>query len=239
MKRILLATTIAFSSFSYADTGFYTSLKSGVSDTQFDNSKNTYTHPDWDGFSTYYQKDADKTLYPSISAALGFDFSKVSKINLRAELEYTYKDKAKFNPVSTLNEYVDSDYSETWNENSVFFENQLQNQSLMLNAYYDFKNKTKFTPYFGAGVGVTRIKNELSDIYDDETIKVTDTSNTFTWSANVGVAYKVTDNIALDLGYRYVDAGEIEFNNMVNGYNLESTADLTSHDYSLGIRYNF
>jgi len=39
MKRILLATVIATSSFAYADSGLYTSLKAGVSDTKFEDYK--------------------------------------------------------------------------------------------------------------------------------------------------------------------------------------------------------
>ena len=127
---------------------------------------------------------------------------------------------------------------------SSFFINELRTQSLMFNAYYDFKNTSKFTPYVSAGAGVTRVKNTqtLNPQFSEEVnLGLSDTSNSFTWSAGAGVAYKVTENVALDLAYRYVDAGEIEFKNSVaqEAAKLKSTADLTSHDYSLGIRYNF
>lgn len=42
MKRILLATVIATSSFAYADSGLYTSLKAGVSDTKFEDYKSIF-----------------------------------------------------------------------------------------------------------------------------------------------------------------------------------------------------
>ena len=113
----------------------------------------------------------------------------------------------------------------------------------MLNAYYDFKNTSKFTPYVSAGAGVTRVKNKqtLNSEFSEEGSLGSDTNNSFTWSAGAGVSYKVTENVALDLAYRYVDADEIEFNHNISseGVNLKSTADLVSHDYSLGIRYNF
>jgi opacity protein-like surface antigen len=248
MKRILLATVIATSSFAYADSGFYTSLKAGVSDTKFDNTE-YQSNPEVDVDLTYHNKDVDETVYPNIALAVGFDFSKISKINARAELEYTYKDKVKFTPQTDLLVITTPDFSDSEPAPEGFpglFENELRSQSLMLNAYYDFKNTSKFTPYLGAGVGVTRIKNKqaLNPELFMENDSESDTSNTFTWSANVGVAYQVTENVALDLGYRYVDAGEIEFNTNNSFFfgpeaNMKTTADLVSHDYSLGIRYNF
>jgi opacity protein-like surface antigen len=249
MKQLLLVTAISFSSLAYADNGFYTSLKAGISDTKFDNSKDQITSYESDvSFNeTFHNKDADKSIYPSISAAVGFDFSKISNVNARAELEYTYKDKAKFSPsINKVTVEFDGN-SETIDAPegiSSFFINELRTQSLMFNAYYDFKNTSKFTPYVSAGAGVTRVKNTqtLNPQFSEEVnLGLSDTSNSFTWSAGAGVAYKVTENVALDLAYRYVDAGEIEFKNSVaqEAAKLKSTADLTSHDYSLGIRYNF
>lgn len=233
MKQLLLVTAISFSSLAYADNGFYTSLKAGISDTKFDNSKDQISESDFQ--LTLHNKDADKSIYPNISAAVGFDFSKISNINARAELEYSYKDKAKFNPAIEEIQVIDG--SEAVNEESPFVK-ELKSQSLMLNGYYDFKNTSKFTPYVSAGVGVTRVKNATQAFFEPENI--TDTDNSFTWAAGLGVAYKVTENVALDLGYRYVDAGEVEFNSYpIEGINFKTTADLASHDYSLGIRYNF
>ena len=244
MKQLLLVTALSFSSLAYADNGFYTSLKAGISDTKFDNSKDQLSESDFQ--LTFHNKDTDKTIYPSISTAIGFDFSKISNINARAELEYTYKDKAKFSPDLNQITFVEGNNSGTEsapNGTPSFFIHELRTQSLMLNAYYDFKNASKFTPYVSAGAGVTHAKN--TQILNPEFAEVdslgSDTNNSFTWSAGAGVSYKVTENVALDLAYRYVDAGEIEFNHNISSenVNLKTTADLVSHDYSLGIRYNF
>ena len=246
MNRILLAAILSTSSFAYADSGLYTSLKAGVSDTKFEDYKLDLS--EGDESLVYKHKDADETIYPNISAAIGFDFSKVSKVNARAELEYTYKDKATFAP-NISSAIFNGEEVQVPEGIPSFLVNELRTQSLMLNGYYDFKNTSKFTPYLGAGVGVTRIKNKQSlnpeiPEFFIESDSQSDTSNTFTWSANVGVAYQVTENVALDLGYRYVDAGEIEFNTNNSVFfgpnsDMKTTADLVSHDYSLGIRYNF
>ena len=239
MKRILLATVIATSSFAYADSGLYTSLKAGISDTKFEDYKLDLA--DGNDSLVFKHKDADETIYPNISAAIGFDFSKVSKVNARAELEYTYKDKATFAPniSSAIFNGVELQALEGFPS---LFVNELRTQSLMLNGYYDFKNKSKFTPYLSAGVGVSRIENKVSinpEFFGDSENITTDTNNNFTWTAGAGIAYKVTENVALDLAYRYVDAGETDVSQSIGGIKLKNTADLVSHDYSLGVRYNF
>ena len=239
MNRILLAAILSTSSFAYADSGLYTSLKAGVSDTKFEDYKLDLA--DGNDSLVFKHKDADETIYPNISAAIGFDFSKVSKVNARAELEYTYKDKATFAPntSSAIFNGVEEQAPEGF---PGFLVNELRSQSLMLNGYYDFKNTSKFTPYLSAGVGVSRIENKVSinpeALGTSENI-TTDTNNNFTWTAGAGVAYKVTENVALDLAYRYVDAGETDVSQSIGGTKLKNTADLVSHDYSLGVRYNF
>lgn len=222
----------------------YTSLKAGISDTKFEDYKLTLAQGDES--IIFKHKDADESIYPNISAAIGFDFSKVSKVNARAELEYTYKDKATFAP--NISSAIFNGNEEQAPPNSPgYVVNELRTQSLMLNGYYDFKNTTKFTPYLSAGLGVSRIENDISTnpemfnssehISTDTSEHIsTDTNNNFAWTAGAGVAYQVTKDVALDLAYRYVDAGEIETSLSLDG---ATSADLISHDYSLGIRYNF
>ena len=240
MNRILLAAILSTSSFAYADSGLYTSLKAGVSDTKFEDYKLDLA--DGNNSLVFKHKDADETIYPNISAAIGFDFSKVSKVNARAELEYTYKDKATFAPNISSAIFNGVDFSNLTEGFPSVLVNELRTQSLMLNGYYDFKNKSKFTPYLSAGVGVSRIENKVSinpEFFGDSENITTDTNNNFTWTAGAGIAYKVTENVALDLAYRYVDAGETDVSQSFGGTKLKNTADLVSHDYSLGVRYNF
>lgn len=271
--KLLAATviTLSFTSGVYAKTGtgFYTSIKSGVSDINFEDNKVSFTESYTgsetiegstvnysESYSTAFKhKDSDNSE-PVVAVALGFDFSTISSVNARAELEYTYKGKTSFNPAFTSvtesgqwqesYQYVDgsSTYTETYTDTYLvdepgFITNELRSHQLMLNGYYDFKNTSKFTPYLSAGVGVTHLKNKVS--FDD--VSETKSDDNFTWSVGAGVAYKVTPNVSLDLGYRYVDADEFEFSKTMTDewgtQTFKSTADLSSHDYTVGIRYNF
>ena len=237
MKKILLASVVllSFSGLANANNGVYTSLKAGISDTKYRNSEDTLSFNDG-GHVVLKNNNETKAIYPTISAAVGFDFSAISPINARAELEYTYKDKETFSP--TVNSTAAfGDGVEVPDDTDTFFNNQLRSQSLMLNGYYDFKNTSKFTPYVGVGVGITRAKNQQTDLESKDS--VSSTKNHFTWSAGVGVAYSVTDNVALDLSYKYIDAGKFKFNSNDEDGRFDTKVDLRSQDYTLDIRYNF
>lgn len=238
MKQLLLVTAISFSSLAYADNGFYTSLKAGISDTKLKSNEVNYAYPEDDYSEKYTQNNQTKSIYPNISVAVGYDFSVISPVNVRAELEYNYKDSTQFN--SNTNQIIttEGDDSESQTGDELLFSNKVKAESLMLNSYYDFKNTSKFTPYISAGVGVTRVKNESTDIeFPDYSFSKSD--NHFTWSAGVGVAYNITNNVALDASYRYLNAGKFEFSQDFDDDSQSVKYKLSSNDYSLGIRYNF
>lgn len=247
MKHLLLVAlvTTSFSGFANANNGVYASVKAGVSDTKMKDNEVHYStsgNPNIlsDGIENYYQNNQSKSIYPNISVAIGFDFSQISNINTRTELEYTYKDSATFKPTtnywSSTNISSSSVYS---GDNSEKFSNRLESQSLMFNGYYDFKNISKLTPYISAGFGVTRIKNNYTNLrFPKFTLSQAD--HQFTWSVGVGAAYNITNNVALDLNYKYMNAGKFKFNEDFGDHENESIQfKLSSQDYSLGIRYNF
>lgn len=240
MNRLLLVALVSasFSGFANANNGVYASLKAGVSDTKLKNNEVNYSYPEDDYALTYKQGNQTKSVYPNISAAIGYDFSAISSVNARVELEYNYKDSTLFNSNTNQIITVEGNDSNSETEDELLFTNKVKAQSLMLNGYYDFKNTSKFTPYVSAGVGVTRIKNESIDIeYSNYSFSKSD--NHFTWSAGVGVAYNITNNVALDASYRYVDAGKFKFSQDFSDDSQSVKYKLTSNDYALGIRYNF
>lgn len=234
MKHLLLATLIAtsFSSLANANNGIYTSLKSSIVETKYKNSQYEYIERE-----ELYLANNQKYKKSAIAVAVGYDFSSISPVDIRLELEYMDKGKTTHNPdFNTLIDLVD-----VWEYNlPSWFTNELNIESLMLNGYYDFKNKSKFTPYLSAGVGVTRIKNKITDIDTNVTDK--DSDNQFSWSAGVGLAYAVSESFSLDLSYRYVDSGKFNFetNFSSNPMNpMHSDIKLISNEYLLGARYTF
>ena len=105
--------------------------------------------------------------------------------------------------------------------------------SVMANAYYDYNTCTPWTPYVGAGLGMSWLKTKMWD--DDE--KLIDKSvYNLAWQVMAGIAYKVNSNWTLDAGYRYADLGRIRKN---LGYDTVIKTAVRDHEIMLGARYNF
>ena len=144
---------------------------------------------------------------PGFSLAAGISF-KTDIGGIRTELEYSKNGDAE----DTIYGVVDT---------------TVESQSVLVNTYYDIKTDTNFTPYIGAGLGVSKIKGKMSvagvsDSMDD---------NSFTWQVGGGVSVSIAKNAFLDAGYRYVDYGDIK----ESGVKLEVDA----HEFYIGARYAF
>ena len=133
---------------------------------------------------------------------------------VRTELELNIRDKAE----------------KTYDGGEGSWKNSLENNSVMLNAYYDIDTGTKFTPYVGAGIGMARLKAKIDDEQDFSKSKTT-----FAWQVGAGVSYAMTENVSLDAGYRYTDSGDVT----VKGDEGKAKFESTSHEFLLGARYAF
>lgn len=118
----------------------------------------------------------------------------------------------------------------------------------LANAYVDFGNFGGFTPYVGAGVGFAHVSvNGMTDVNvpNNGFAYAADNSETnFAWAIHAGLSYDVTDRVAIDLGYRYLNIGDIS-SGQFNDFNLANPPsggleidDVESHDLMLGIRFD-
>ena len=95
--------------------------------------------------------------------------------------------------------------------------------SSLANGYYDFVNKSPFTPFITAGIGVARI--EANDVGGDADDMV------FAYQVGFGVAYAINKNMSIDLKYRYFATEDPNFDGV--------DAEFASHNIYGGFRYNF
>nr|QGT50802.1 hypothetical protein Elusimicrob2101_0650 [uncultured Elusimicrobia bacterium] len=128
---------------------------------------------------------------------------------------------------------------------------QLETDSFLFNMYFDFNTGTIFTPYVGAGIGVTNASmdyNFKSGKYSIPESRFADWK--MSWNIGAGVGVALTKNLTLDLGYRYSDLGH--FGGYAGLYKDDYQAgstwrvdedhrdyDLTSHEVMVGVRYTF
>ena len=113
----------------------------------------------------------------------------------------------------------------------------------LANGYVDLGTWYGITPFVGGGVGVAN--TWMKGFSDGPALGfAADTNKTnFAWAVMGGLALNVTNNLKLELGYRYLDMGGFQTNPIVciqaAGCALERhNFNLASHDVRLGLRYN-
>lgn len=117
----------------------------------------------------------------------------------------------------------------------------------MVNGYIDLGTWHGVTPYVGGGAGgAFHHVSGFSDIGAGNAaggfgVAAGKRSTTFAWSAQAGLAYSVTPNLKLEIGYRYLDLGDVELGTIRCYGGCGGTAykvrDVTSHDVKLGMRW--
>lgn len=156
--------------------------------------------------------------------AVGYDFWSQYQLPIRAELEFAMRGNNKEND---SNEFGSFQY-------------KYNASTLMANFYYDFRNESAFTPYVGAGVGLAFIGvDNKMDIGGVRIVRDDETFTNFAFNLGAGVAYSFTDNLAVDLGYRYLNMGYIESTGTRNNIKHTTESNLYNHEIMLGARVTF
>ncbi len=109
---------------------------------------------------------------------------------------------------------------------------------LLANAYVDLGTYYSITPYIGAGIGGAYLK--WDDLNNNISGSVTVHDGTkdwrFAWALMAGASYCLTDNLDLDVGYRYtrIQGGRMfEFNGAGPGFDH----DFGTHEVRAGLRW--
>jgi opacity protein-like surface antigen len=139
------------------------------------------------------------------------------------------------------------------------FDTEIRRWDLLANGYLDLGTWDGFTPYIGAGAGVTwaRINQSVNFTFNGMpcqarcgftefsgsgivTFADFDSSQSrmnyhFAWAAMAGVAIALTDHAQLDVGYRFLDLGPITGISSVTGTSV--TQRIRANEVRAGIRY--
>ena len=124
----------------------------------------------------------------------------------------------------------------------------------LVNAYADLGTWYCITPYIGAGVGTARV--QIANFLDQGVASLagggvgpslvsaaTGSQWNFAWALHAGLSYQVTQNMAVDLGYSYVNLGngttgvDSAFDHSAGGHVFQFH-NITSQDVKLGVRWN-
>lgn len=97
--------------------------------------------------------------------------------------------------------------------------------SLLFNSYFDFSNESPWTPYIGLGIGLASVAVEglnISGFQDDS-------SAVFAYQFSAGIGFDISENVVLDLSYRYYATQDAAINDADFPY--------ATNSFSLGVRF--
>jgi opacity protein-like surface antigen len=111
--------------------------------------------------------------------------------------------------------------------------------SLLANVYIDLGTWGGFTPYVGAGAGVTYLR--ARDYTDTSVLPVNNVNSNgktnFSWAAMGGIAYRVSPRIVVDLGFRHLDLGELQTTGAGPATTSTRWQRLSTDEVRLGFRF--
>ena len=130
---------------------------------------------------------------------------------------------------------------------------EIQRLDALANLYVDLGTWSGFTPYVGGGLGVSRIQiTSDTNWYMSNGLPYHITTDgfyfnwdrsidliryQFAWALMAGVSYAITPELALDVGYRYINLGTISGIQDATGNSYTKVVD--AHEVRLGLRYLF
>lgn len=193
------------------------------------NAEKAYVRADA-GFSVLAKNPgkADYSKKPKASPVYGVGFGYKFTDHLRSDVTVTYRSNFKYSGKDSDGESESQKISST---------------AIMLNAYYDIMRYKGFTPYVMAGAGIAY--NKAGDFKQGDAFTKGAQKSSAAWQAGFGTQYRITKNIDLDAGYRYVSLGKItttkEFHDAGSAPTIDSakTGKLRSHEILCGVSYSF
>jgi opacity protein-like surface antigen len=109
--------------------------------------------------------------------------------------------------------------------------------SALFNGYLDLGTWYRMTPYLGAGAGVAglHVSNYRSAVAPLVTGGSHDEWN-FAWAVMGGVGFAISPNLLMDLGYRYIDFGDVTTDDSPGATLLKN---ISAHEIRIGMRWSF
>lgn len=102
---------------------------------------------------------------------------------------------------------------------------EMTSLSLLFNSYFDFSNQSPWTPYIGLGIGLANVSVDgltFPGVQDN-------TSAVFAYQFSAGIGFDISENVVLDLSYRYYAAQDAAINDADFPY--------ATNSFSLGVRF--
>lgn len=178
------------------------------------------------------------STYNNENIDLGYNLIQTFNIPIRAELVINLKDNAIKNGTTGFCHHKLHQLNQ---------EQHNRLHTVMLNAYYDFYNDSKFTPYVSLGIGAGVIKfNHQTRFLGSKTIPndtvfdlLKNNNSHLVYALGLGSSYFITPHWSADIGAKYFYGGHNEDYNSALNSQPNKKIPLNSVDVAFGMTYRF
>jgi opacity protein-like surface antigen len=109
----------------------------------------------------------------------------------------------------------------------------------LFNGYLDLGTWYGLTPYIGAGGGVSYLRtfDYVSTQAPPFTAGLSNTQWKFAWALMSGAAVNLTQALAVDVNYRYLNLGDVH--TASDAFGAMTLKNLAAHEVRVGVRWSF
>ncbi|TVR06053.1 MAG: porin family protein [Salinarimonadaceae bacterium] len=218
--------------------GWYLRGDVGVTNQKF----RVLTHAELDLFPFEWLDKGKFRPATTIGAGFGYQFNSW----FRADVTGEYRSSSNF---TARDRYPDAGLPGGFGYND--FSATKSELLTLVNAYLDLGTWSGFTPYIGVGGGFARV--DIKNFRDWNELRNVDARApngsrwNFAWALHAGFAYDLTDQLKLDVGYRFVSLGKGRTGGppraigAAGGFTTQPWVfnDIYSHDIRAGLRWTF
>jgi opacity protein-like surface antigen len=115
---------------------------------------------------------------------------------------------------------------------------KIQAATALFNGYIDLGNWHHIKPYIGAGAGAAYAR--VSDFASTAGLPFSGASSNqwnFAYAAMAGVAFPILPNAMVDIGYRYLNIGDVKISSDAVG--AMTFKNVAAHELRVGLRWSF
>ncbi|MBN1141338.1 MAG: porin family protein [Deltaproteobacteria bacterium] len=153
----------------------------------------------------------------AVGAVAGYTFKNIDRANIRVEAEVAQR-------------YNAADEYQNYN-----MDGDITSAALMVNGAVDFVNRSRFTPYLLVGLGVAYIS--FNDVEADGVgLEIDDEDVVLAYQFGLGCAFKMTERLNIDLGYRYFATGDPKLRDNTG---TDHRLNYENQALMVGVRFSF
>ncbi len=116
---------------------------------------------------------------------------------------------------------------------------KIQPTTGLFNGYLDLGTWYHISPYIGAGVGAsyTRVSDYASAVAPPFSGDVNKAQWKFSWAGMAGIAYAISHDLMIDVGYRYLNIGDVSTGS--DAFGAMTFKNVAAHEARVGVRWSF